>query len=202
MFVVALLQRRPGSGLLFLGLGGAFVLFTDGAPTLVRAFCLWLPLAGLSAMAAGADAPRGPARDWSVGLLGLLWCLLTLPLLLSVLGVSLERRDALTACKSYLKNYGTALEMYSTDHEGCYPDELAQLTPEYLRELPLCPAVPPGPVPALLQPLLEPHPFGSRDYGYERVADESYRVWCRSNAHFVGPGYPQYTSETRLVEAP
>lgn len=45
-----------------------------------------------------------------------------------------------TACQSNLKNIGTALEMYSTDNKGHYPDSLGKLTPGYLRMLPTCPA--------------------------------------------------------------
>ena len=35
----------------------------------------------------------------------------------------------LTACKSNLKNFGTALEMYATDHSGRMPPSAALLTP-------------------------------------------------------------------------
>jgi hypothetical protein len=43
----------------------------------------------------------------------------------------------LTATKSNLKNMGTALEMYSTDHKGAYPATLDELTPNYLKTIPL-----------------------------------------------------------------
>lgn len=49
----------------------------------------------------------------------------------------------LTACKSNLKNIGTALEMYSTDWSGKYPatgNMAARLTPNYLKTVPTCPA--------------------------------------------------------------
>ena len=45
-----------------------------------------------------------------------------------------------TACKSNLKNLGTALEMWSTDNRGRYPARLGQLAPSYLRTIPTCPA--------------------------------------------------------------
>lgn len=45
-----------------------------------------------------------------------------------------------TACISNMKNIGTALEMYSTDNSGHYPDSLTKLTPDYLRIIPTCPA--------------------------------------------------------------
>lgn len=45
----------------------------------------------------------------------------------------------LTACKSNLKNIGTSLEMFSTDHGGHYPRELSEITPNYLKVIPTCP---------------------------------------------------------------
>jgi hypothetical protein len=49
-------------------------------------------------------------------------------------------KGQLTACKSNLKNIGTALEMWSTDYDGKYPESLSKLTPDYLRMIPECPA--------------------------------------------------------------
>lgn len=46
----------------------------------------------------------------------------------------------LTGCKSNLKNIGTALEMYCTDHDGKYPNSLDVLTPRYLKTIPSCPS--------------------------------------------------------------
>ena len=48
--------------------------------------------------------------------------------------------DDLTLCKINLKNLGTALEMYASDHQSRYPSRLEQITPEYLRKLPKCPS--------------------------------------------------------------
>ena len=46
----------------------------------------------------------------------------------------------LTACKSNLKNIGTALEMYASDNGGLYPRSIAdKLTPNYLKTIPTCP---------------------------------------------------------------
>lgn len=44
------------------------------------------------------------------------------------------------ACKENLKNIATALEMYSFDNKGRYPQSFKPLVPNYLRKLPLCPA--------------------------------------------------------------
>ena len=43
-------------------------------------------------------------------------------------------------CKANLKNMATALEMYSTDNAGRYPERLGSLTPAYLISIPPCPA--------------------------------------------------------------
>ena len=51
-----------------------------------------------------------------------------------------------TACKSNLKNIGTALEMYATDNAGRYPANLGDLTTAagagggYLKTIPECPS--------------------------------------------------------------
>lgn len=51
-----------------------------------------------------------------------------------------DPRRQLTECKSNQKNIGTAMEMYSTDWSGHYPDRLTKLVPNYLDALPTCPA--------------------------------------------------------------
>lgn len=59
-----------------------------------------------------------------------------------VVAPNLRRRHEakqLTQCKSNQKNYGTALEMYSTDFAGRYPTGPNLLTPNYLKTLPHCP---------------------------------------------------------------
>lgn len=95
-------------------------------------------------------------------------------------------RGSLTACKSNLKNIGTALEMYSTDHEGRFPEALTQLTPDYLKSLPSCPS------------------NGSKDSyreGY-RHREGIYRVACARGDHerIYEPGFPAYNSIQGLIE--
>lgn len=46
----------------------------------------------------------------------------------------------LAACKSNLKNLGTACEMWAVDHGGQYPTTVSQLSPDYLLSTPVCPA--------------------------------------------------------------
>ena len=56
------------------------------------------------------------------------------------LPVLARSQGQLTACKSNLKNIATALEMYSTDFDGLYPQDLGKLAPNYLRTIPTCPS--------------------------------------------------------------
>ncbi len=95
----------------------------------------------------------------------------------------------LTACKSNLKNIGTALEMYSTNYAGRYPRRASQLTPNYLKTIPTCPAT--GDVTYHIRTASEP---------------DLYTVVCEGH-HHLGQGiqafnYPQYTSVTGLIERP
>jgi len=68
---------------------------------------------------------------------------LALPLItLTVLGITAtaDLRDEpwLVACGYNLRNIGTALEMYASDHQGMHPKSLGQLVPVYLKKLPTC----------------------------------------------------------------
>lgn len=81
-------------------------------------------------------------------------------------------QSSLMACKSNLKNIGTALEMYSVDHGG-YPRELAQLTPVYLKALPKCPS--------------------RKSYGTD-FAGEGYLVYCPGGWHGRGSLYGTHSN--------
>jgi hypothetical protein len=50
-----------------------------------------------------------------------------------------DPQGQLTECHSNLKNLSTAMEMYSTDWSGHYPDRFEKLVPNYLKTLPACP---------------------------------------------------------------
>ncbi len=101
----------------------------------------------------------------------------------------------LTACKSNLKNMGTAMEMYSTDWNGLYPvQNKAQLTPNYLKTIPECPAA------------------GTDTYVFEmgpkatyntQSYQEYYFVRCQGDNHgyvSVPANYPQYNGIVGLIE--
>jgi len=100
-------------------------------------------------------------------------------------------RSQLAACESNLKNLGTALELYSVDNSSRYPATgqlTAKLVPEYLKNIPKCPAA------------------GSDTYspGYTAAASpDAYSMYCGGNVHQQAdislPNYPQYTSSAGLI---
>ena len=74
----------------------------------------------------------GLASVFVLGLVGFgvwIWMGLTAP----------DPSAQLAACKSNLKNIGTACEMYSTDFKGAMPPSMDRLTPNYLKTIPRCP---------------------------------------------------------------
>ncbi|MGE0490078.1 MAG: hypothetical protein AB7S38_12800 [Vulcanimicrobiota bacterium] len=83
-------------------------------------------------------------------------------------------------CRSNLKNIGTALELWATDHEGERPASLQELTPNYLRDLPDCHGV---------------------SYAYAAPV-----VSCQNPFHQqlegTPPGYPRLDDEGELKTAP
>src|SRR5262249_23166062 len=87
-----------------------------------------------------------------------------------------------TACKSNLKTIGTALEMYCTDNSGKYPEDLAKLTPNYLKTIPTCPSA------------------GSDTYSLSFLSTsepDAYTVFCSGANHVdvsVPPDFPMYTA--------
>ena len=86
----------------------------------------------------------------------------------------------LTGCKSNLKNFATASEMYAADNAGQYPPDLAKLAPNYLKVIMVCPAA------------------DSVTYSYSvSHAPHAYTIVCQGNHHEkagVSPNFPQYNS--------
>lgn len=101
----------------------------------------------------------------------------------------------LTACKSNLKNIGTALEMYSTDWSGKYPTATAAtLTPNYLKTIPQCPAISSNTYVAA---------FGSGALGNTQSYRDYYIVSCTGENHLavsVTGDYPAYNGIQGLIE--
>lgn len=92
-----------------------------------------------------------------------------------------------TQCQSNLKNIGTALEMYSTDNSGHYPDSLSKLTPDYFRVMPTCGS-------AGKDTYLQSYQFN--------LQPDAYTFYCSGHNHSnagVGPNFPQYNSTMGLI---
>ncbi|MDO5295367.1 MAG: hypothetical protein Q4F00_01830 [bacterium] len=99
----------------------------------------------------------------------------------------------LTACKSNLKNIGTALEMWQSDHDGKLPEKLSEVTTGgpyggYLKVIPSCPAA----------------RGDSYSSSYKRSADgKNYEVYCSGHNHAllgIPKNRPGFTSEMGLIE--
>ena len=105
----------------------------------------------------------------------------------------------LTACKSNLKNIGTAMEMYSTDWSGKYPSgtTMPLLTPNYLKTIPECPAAGSITYKATLganKAYNTGNATGFQDY---------YFISCNGANHAavsVPANYPQYDGISGLIE--
>jgi len=128
---------------------------------------LALVVFGLDRLAHAGVAPHGP------------WCV-----------AHRHHHGSTTACKSNLKNIGTALEMYSTDNQGRFPPTLSLLTPNYLKSVPTCPSI------------------GIDTYSGAFVSSahpDTYTIICRGHNHRgVGllPDFPQYSSPQGLIDRP
>lgn len=89
-----------------------------------------------------------------------------------------------TACSSNLRSLGTALEIYSTDWSGRYPQRLQDLVPGTVAALPTCPAA------------------GRDTYSASYVRGEwpdRYALYCEGDTHRralpqTGPNTPAYDS--------
>jgi hypothetical protein len=109
--------------------------------------------------------------------------------------VRARAQGQLTACKSNLKNIGTAMEMYSTDYAGKYPPAgLALLTPNYLKTIPECPAA--G------RPSYVCH-FGPSALLNEEKHEDYYLIECKGDHHLDiirQADYPKYNGVVGLIE--
>ncbi len=109
--------------------------------------------------------------------------------------VRARAQGRLTACKSNLKNIGTAMEMYSTDNNGKYPTNgMVSLTPNYLKTIPECPTA------GTMTYVMTSGPaaiYNTQSY------QDYYYVHCLGEAHVPSdypPNYPQYTGIVGLIE--
>ena len=108
--------------------------------------------------------------------------------------VRARARGSLTACKSNLKNIGTALEMYSTDWSGKYPATMEMVVPNYLKTIPECPSA--GTVTYRVQ-------FGSTAPMNTQGYLDYYFIECSGENHTsvsVMANYPAYNGVQGLIE--
>lgn len=98
-----------------------------------------------------------------------------------------EPEVQLSSCEKNLKNLGKALQAFSLDNEGKYPDTIEELKENYIESIPLCPAC-------------------GKPYIYEKVDNELHFILkCgEENAHIetgeVSSGhYPVYTVSYGLL---
>lgn len=117
------------------------------------------------------------------------WSLLVLAMVAMLMGafvrnfIHARAQGQLTACRSNLREIGTALNFYGMDNQGRYPPELH--VPGLLRVIPSCPAC------------------GSNTYaqGFTSSA-KAYTVVCTGLNHEAagqGANFPQYTSAQGLI---
>jgi hypothetical protein len=100
----------------------------------------------------------------------------------------------LTACKSNLKNIGTAMEMYSTDFSGHYPADMKLLLPNYLKTMPNCPAAGKSTYVSQIGPSADLNEEGREDY---------YLIECKGEHHMEiirQADYPKYSADVGLIE--
>ncbi|MCD4785684.1 MAG: hypothetical protein K8T10_17825 [Candidatus Eremiobacteraeota bacterium] len=102
-----------------------------------------------------------------------------------------QRRKAagnFTFCLSNCKNIGQTLKKYSGENNGKYPRRLTDLTPDYLRNIPSCPAS-----------------GSNRGFikSYMVSGDlKSFTFYCKGRHHKnvgVDSNYPQYNSRDDLI---
>lgn len=133
---------------------------------------------------------------WLLRLLALGMATLLLAIMILPSFIRCHCGGQLTACKSNLKNIGTALELYSTDWHGHYPRNLNMLVPNYLRELPDCPSA---------GRMTYRADFGLQAPGNTEHFEDYYFIECAGDWHTsVGlpPNYPQYNGILGLIDRP
>lgn len=99
-----------------------------------------------------------------------------------------KMHEDLVSCESNLKKIANSIKIYGNDNNGQFPRSLKVLKPEYLKNIPVCPAT------------------GKDTYSdyYTLSHDDSvYTLCCRGRNHRnlrVDGDYPQYDSKNGLLE--
>lgn len=95
-----------------------------------------------------------------------------------------EERKELNECCGNVRVVARALDSYSADHDGHYPNELGMLVPEYLQQLPRCS------VSGTVTYQMDTGPRASRN---TRDLQDYYYVYCAGENHLdagVPPNHP------------
>jgi type II secretory pathway pseudopilin PulG len=143
------------------------------------------------------DEAEEKKKGGCISPLGIMACtgiLLVLAAILVPNFIRARSRGQLTACKSNLKNIGTAFEMYSTDWSGKYPRHIDMLTPNYLKTIPECPATGSITYQAVMGSAVAYNNPGFDDYYFVQCSGENH------TAVNVQKDYPQYDGISGLIE--
>ena len=93
-----------------------------------------------------------------------------------------------TQCQSNLKNISTAIKMYADDNEGRYPVTLSKLTPEYIKQIPIC-----------VSGMKDTYSSSYKAFNHKENHDLSrYTLYCKGTYHqLVGapPDHPLINNE-------
>ena len=135
-----------------------------------------------------SKGPDGKKQKPSVMFLVILiLVLIGMPVILAPKFLRARTAGSFTQCQSNCKNIGTALEMYSVDNNGDYPDDLFMLTPKYLKVIPTCYRA----------------KKDTYSASYQRSHDmKAYTFYCKGHNHKnfgVPPNFPQYNSTSGLT---
>jgi hypothetical protein len=133
----------------------------------------------------------GPVKigtTWSISAVTVIiagWTVLAFPLIHSMIQQKVSSQ--LLACEVNLENVGAALEMYSSDWSGQYPDQAdmaGHLVPNYLKSMPICPTSKHG----------YAFEVGPDAPSNESRHEDYYFVFCQGNNHPDSPpDYPRYS---------
>ncbi len=105
-----------------------------------------------------------------------------------------EDVDQLTMCYQNLKEVGTAMEMWSTDHAGRYPTTLEALVPDHLEAVPSCPVA--GKPTYQLE-------TGVKARGNTEGYQDFYSLRCAGHHHpELQADYPRYNGVDGLITGP
>jgi len=102
-----------------------------------------------------------------------------------------RKRKDLVRCRTNMKNLGMAIEMYSIDNNGEYPQSLTNLTPKYLKNIPSCPAAGTG------QIYVSSYQVSRKPRGFT--------IYCAGSHHKksgIFKDFPRFTSRNRLQSGP